>query len=72
MDNGQITWIENKNQGMRDVILSKKGQKQYMPKTIISKNVSMQYMLYMSTSDNKYEKYPESIDGNFFAVMFFR
>ena len=48
MNNGQITWIENKNQGMRDVILSKKRQKQNMPKTnSIPKNVSMQYMLYV-------------------------
>ena len=47
MDNGQITWIENKNQGMRDVILSKKGHKKYMPKTNIPKNVSRQYMFYV-------------------------
>ena len=25
----------------------------------------------MSTSDNKHEKYPKNIDGNFFAVMVF-
>ena len=71
MDNGQITWIENKNQGMRDVILSKKGQKHYMPKTKLFPKMLVCSTCCMSTSDNKYEKYPGNIDGNFFAVMFF-
>ena len=56
---------------MRDVILSKKGQKHYMPKTKLFPKMLVCSTCCMSTSDNKYEKYPENIDGNFFAVMFF-